>query len=820
MNDVLRDLRYALRMLRRGPGFAMVTILSLALGIGANSAIFTVTNAVLLGSLPVKDPSRLVQVQTADRDNPKSVSALSLPNFEDVRAKNHVFSEMVATLSASVTLSGRGDARPLPVQLATANFFDALGVKAARGRTFFPDEDRIEGGNPVAVLSHAMWVDQFGSDPAIAGQTIALNQSAFRVIGITPPQFKGVVPVGNPDVIWIPMSMHSQALSGTVETNFENRRLRAFRIFARLKPESSMGTADAEMKVIAAQLEKEFPFANDGHTLAVSPLDDAALPGAGGRAQLVTAAFALSAVAALVLLIACLNLANMFLARASRRAVEMSIRAALGAERRRLSRQLLTENLLIAAAGGLGGILVAIWGRQILWSLRPPSLSVNAIDLRFDPKVLLFTAAATLATGLIFGLVPALRGSAPDVNEVLKSGGRGNSGSSATALRGVLVVSQVALTVIALAGAWRFIRSMENAQAIDPGFETGRLFSFGMDMASLRWNPERGMAFQYAALNRVRTIPGVEAAALASSAPFSTGVSRTILKQGQESEAHPRGTGMAVNHVSPGYFDTLRIRLLDGRVVNELDRADTVRVVVINEAVANLFWPGESAVGKKLYYLSDPVIRQVIGVVANTTVINLGEIPRPVLYIPLTQNYQPFVSIDVRTRGAPEPVLAAAIAEVQRMNSALALVAPRTIQQQIREGLWAPRLGAALFGIFGLLGLALAAVGIYGVTSYAVAQRTHEIGIRLALGSTPKEVLLMVVGQSLRLALAGIVTGLAGVFLLGRFTSSLLFQVSAADPATLTSTALILIAVTAIAAWLPGWRASRIDPILALREPG
>jgi len=820
MDDVLGDIRYAFRMLWRSPGFAIVTILSLALGIGANTAIFTVTNAVLLSSLPVKDPWRLAQVQTADRDNPKSVSALSLPNFEDVRAKNHAFSDMVATVGASVTLSGRGDARPLPVQLVTANYFDTLGVKAYRGRTFFPDEDRIEGGNPVAVLSYAMWIDQFGGDPAIVGQTIALNQSPFTVVGVTRAEFKGVTTVANPNVVWLPMSMHSQVLSGTVETNFENRRLRTFRIFARLMPESSMGTADAEMKVIAAQLEKEFPFANDGHTLAVSPLEDATLAGAGGRARLVTAAFALSAVAGLVLLIACLNLANMFLARASRRAIEMSIRAALGAERHRLTRQLLTENLLIAVAGGLGGILLAIWGRQILWSFRPPSLPVNAIDLRFDPRVLLFTAAATLATGLIFGIGPALRGAAPDLNEVLKSGGRGNSASSGAALRGALVISQIALTVIALVGAGLFIRSMENAQAVDPGFETNKLFSFGMDMASLRWSSERGIAFQNAVLNRVRTMPGIETAALASSAPFSTGVSRTILKQGQESEAHPRGTGMTVNHVSPGYFDTLRIRVLKGRVVNELDRADTVKVVVINEAVASLFWPGESAVGKKLYYLSDPVIRQVIGVVANTTVINLGETPRPVLYIPLTQNYQPFVSIDVRTKGAPEPVLAAAIAEVQRMNSALALVAPRTIQQQIREGLWAPRLGAALFGIFGILGLLLAAVGIYGVTSYMVAQRTCEIGIRLALGATPREVLMMVVGQSLRLALAGVVTGLAGAFFLARFTSSLLFQVSAADPMTLAATALILIAVTAIAGWLPGWRASRIDPILALREPG
>ncbi|MBZ5601540.1 MAG: ABC transporter permease [Acidobacteriia bacterium] len=814
------DLKYALRMLRRSPGFTVVAILTLALGIGANSAIFSVTSSVLLSSLPVAEAWRLMQVQTADRNNPNNLTAISLPNFEDLRAQNHVFSGMVATVAATVTLSGRGDPLPLPVQLATANYFDTLGVKAARGRTFLPDEDRIVGGNPVAVLSHAMWVDHFGADPAIVGRTINLNLSPFTVIGVTPPEFKGIVTVGNPEIIWIPMSMHSQALSGTIETNFNNRRLRTFRIFGRLNPGSSLEAADAEMKVIAARLEKQYPFENNGHTLAVSPLSDAYMAGVGARNQLAAAALALSAVAGVVLLIACFNLANILMARASRRAREMSIRAALGAENSRLIRQLLTENLLIALCGGAGGFLTAIWGRQALWSLRPPFLPGNAVDLRLDPKMVVFTAAATLVTGLVFGLMPALRASSADLNEILKSGSRGNTAHTGAGLRGALVISQFALTVIALAGAGLFIRSMQSAQRIDPGFETRKLFSFGVDLASLRWTADRGIAFQNALLDRVRSIPGVEAAALASSAPFATGVSRTILKQGQESEAHALGIGMAVNHVSPGYFDTLRIPLRAGRFVTELDRADTVKVVVINEAVANLFWPGEDAVGKKLYYLSDPVIRQVIGVVGNTVVLNFGETPRPVLYIPLTQNYQPYVAIDVRAKGAPEPVLAAALAEVQRMNGSIAPLAARTIQQQIGEGLWAPRIGAALFGIFGLLGLLLAAVGIYGVMAYMVNERTNEIGIRMALGARPGTVLAMVILQSLRLALTGVGLGLAGAFLLARSTRALLFQISPTDPVTFASVGFILLAVAAAAGCVSGLRAARLDPLLALREVG
>jgi predicted permease len=817
---MFQDMKYAVRMLRRSPGFAIVAILSLALGIGANSAIFTVTNAVLLISIPVSDVERLVQIQTADRENPSNLTAISLPNFRDLREQNHVFSDLFAATNATVTLSGRGEAQPLPVQLVSANYFDALGVKSARGRTFFPDEDRTEGGNPVAVLSHAVWVDRFGGAPGIVGQSINLNETPFTVIGVAPPSFKGVAMMADPEIVWIPMSMHSQAVSGTVETNFENRRLRMFSIYGRLQPATSIEAADAEMKVIATRLEREFPFANDGHTLAVTPLTANALSGVGGRTRLVAAAFALSGAAGLVLLIACLNLANMLMARATWREREMGIRAALGAERGRLSRQLLTENLLIAAAGGLGGFLLAFWGRETLWAFRPPFLPANAIELRFDPRVVLFTVAATLLTGFVFGLAPAFRGSRPDVNGILKCGGRGSSGAAGTMLRRALVISQIALTVIALAGAGLFIHSMENAQHIDPGFESRKLFSFGIDLASLHWSAERGIAFQHAVLDRVRGVPGVEAAALASSAPFTVGLGRTILKQGQENEPHPRGTGMAINHVSPGYFDTLRIRVLEGRVINELDRGDTAKVVVINQAVANVFWPGQSAVGKKLYYLSDPVIREVIGVVGTTIAVNFGEVPRPMLYIPLTQNYQPFAAIDVRTKGDPAPVLAAALTEVQRMNGALALVSPRTVQQQIGQGLWAPRMGAALFGLFGIIGLLLASVGIYGVMSYMVAQRTSEIGIRMALGAQPREVVAMVVGESFRLAAIGLAAGFTAAFALAKFVRGLFFELSPADPMTFATVALVLILVTTIAGWIPGRRASRIDPIVALRNSG
>ena len=824
MESFFQDIRYGVRTLLRNPGFALVAMLSLALGIGANTAIFTITNAVFLNSLPVQEPSRLAQVQTSDLVTKSAnalfnVSPVSVRNYEDFRVTNDVFTGLAGFVAfGSVTLSGRGDPTPLPVQLATANYFDVLGVKAVLGRTFYPDEDKQPGGNTVAVLSHAMWINKFGGERSLIGQTINLNQTAYIVIGVTPPEFKGTVTVAAPELMWVPISMHSQVLSGALETLFDNRRLRILSLFGRLKPGVEIRQADAAMKTLASRLEREYPLENAGRTAVVTPLAEGTLGFLAPREQLVIAAIALSAVVGLVLLIACFNLANMLLARAARRQKELSIRTALGAGRGRMVRQLLTESMLLAIGGGVGGLVIAVWGRELLWSFRPAVLPPTAIQLTLDPRVLMFTVGMTLITGLVFGLAPALRASSPHVNEVLKTGGRGNTSAMSGGLRKVLVVAQVTLTVIALAGAGLFIRSMQNAQRVDPGFESHNLLSFGMDLSTLRWSPERGVAFQRTVLDEVRSLPGVEAAALASSAPLTGGFLRTVLKQGQESEANPRGNLIMIDFVSPEFFDTLRIPLHDGRAFTEFDRADTAPLTIVNEAAARQFWPGEQVVGRKLYFLGETVMRQVVGLVPNVVTVSLGEVPQPILYMPMAQNYQPFVTVQVRTKGPPEAVLPTALAAVQRMNSSLALVIPNTIQNAIGQGLWAPRMAAALFGIFGALGLTLAAIGIYGVMAYMVAQRTNEIGIRMALGARPGDVLRMVVGESMQLALLGIVIGVVGALALARAAGSLLFGVSTADPVTYAAVSLVLAAAAALAGAVPAWRASRIDPVVALRD--
>ena len=822
MDTLWQDIRFGIRALLKRPGFTVVALVSLALGIGANTAIFTVTNSVFLHSIPVRDIGSLSLIQTQDRatkstNTLQARSPVSVKNFEDFRAQNDVFTEIAAFVPWGVTFSGRGDPQPFPVQLVSANYFSLLGVPAAIGRAFLPGEDAEPGENAVCVLSDSLWKRHFGSDPAIVGKSIVLNSVPFTVIGIAPEGFKGTVTVGNPEMVWMPMSMHAQVLSGPVEAMYSNRRLRLANLFGRLKPGVAISQADAEMKTIASRLEREYPMENNGRTAQVSPLSEAALGGLP-RAQLIIAAIALTAVVGLVLLIACFNLANMLLARAAQREREMSIRNALGAGRWRLIRQLVTESVLLAIGGGTLGLAIAAWGSRLLWSFRPAFLTAGAIDLRLDPRVFAFTAAISLVTGVFFGLVPAIRASRPSLNDILKTGGRGNTSAMSAALRSVLVVSQVALTVIALAGAGLFIRSMQNAQRIDPGFEPRNLFSFAMDLSTLRWTPQHTSEFQRAVMDRVRDIAGVESVAVSTNPPIGAGVFLTALTPEQAAQPNARGTLVAVDAISPGYFSTLGIPVKQGRAFTEFDRADTTPVIALNQAAARLFFPGEEAIGKRLTFLGQNVMREVVAVTGDTVVATIGETPQAVLYLPITQGPQPQVTINVRTKAVPEAVLPVALAQVHQMNGTLALAFPQTIQQLIGNGLWAPRMGAALFGIFGGLGLVLAAIGIYGVMAYMVAQRTNEIGIRMALGAARGDVIGMVIGHGMRLTALGILAGLAGGLAVTRLMATLLFGISPADPLTFSLVSAVLAIAALVATWIPAWRAASIDPVIALRD--
>jgi predicted permease len=523
-------------------------------------------------------------------------------------------------------------------------------------------------------------------------------------------------------------------------------------------------------------------------------------------------------VVGLVLLIACVNLANLLLAQAARREKEMGVRAALGASRSRLLRQLLTESILLSLLGGAAGLLVAYWGRTLLWSFRPPFIEQNDIDLALDSRVLLFTLGIALLTGLLFGVAPAVKASDPDLIETLKVGGRGGTmGWTRNRLRSLLVVSEIALALIALVGAGLFIRSMENAQSIDPGFESTRLFVMGFDLGALHYDEGRGQQFFRDSIERATHSPGVQAATIASNPLLGGGLLRTVFPEGHDEASGYRGTLTLLDNVSPSYFNTVRIPLKQGRAFNDFDRQNTTPVAIANEAMARRFWPNEDPIGKRFHFFGDPTLREIVGVVGNTVINQIGEDPQPVAYLPITQDYPPAATLQVRTTGNPEAVLSTVRSQVQSIDRNLALTNVQTIGEVMSQGLWAPRMGAALLTLFGGLALILAAVGVYGVLSYSVNQQTHEIGIRMALGAQRGDVLRLVVSQGLRLALAGLALGLITAFALMRVLSSLLFGVSAHDPVTFSGVALVLAAAAMLACFIPARRATKVDPIVALR---
>ncbi len=822
MDAFWQDLRYALRMLRKNRGFSTVAIFSLALGIGANTTIFTVINAVLLNPLPVKDISNLVDISTVDS---KTVITganfvklpISYPNFKDYRDQNNVLSGTASYSFAGLTLSGKGEPQQFTALLVSAGYFDVLGVKPALGRTFFPDEDQKPGGNTVVVLSHSLWARQFGSDPGIIGQTITLNAVGYTVIGVTPPNFKGTLSFFPNEMIWLPISMNQQALSGFGKDFFNDRRFLSGFVLARLKPGVTREQAQAALKTIASGLEKEYPKENQGRSVVLTPLADAAV-GVNQHSQFALAGGMLMAIVGLVLLIACVNLANLLLAQAAKREKEMSVRAALGASPRRLMRQVLTESMMLALLGGLLGLVLAYWGRDILWSVRPAFLAQSSIDLSLDGRVLGFTLGISLLTGVLFGLVPALRVARPDLIENLKIGGRGGTmGWKHNKLRSLLVVSEVALALVALIGAGLFVRSMNFAQQLDPGFESKNLFIVNFDLASQQYTPEHGQQYYRDAIEKAQASPGVEAATIASNPPLGGGFGRTVFRESEQQVPGKRGSLVTLNNISTNYFQTLRIPLLRGREFTDSDREKTTQVAIINEAMARHFWPNEEALGKRFTFFGEDQLREVTGVVRDTTVGAVGEDPVPLVYLPLLQNYSPNATLQVRTSGNPNAVLGTVRAQVQSLDRNLALTNIQTIGQILSDGLWAARMGAALLTLFALLALILASIGIYGVMAYSVSQRTQEVGIRMALGAQPGDVFKLVIGQGMILAGIGMAAGLAAALLLTRVLASLLFGVSPHDPVTFGGVTLLLGLVALLACYVPARRATRIDPLVALR---
>ncbi len=821
MSNFLQDLRYGARLLLKSPGFTLVAALSLALGIGANTTIFTLINAVLLHPLPVEDPSQLVSVWTADERNAGNGAfgflQTSPLNYQDYRDKNEVFSGLAAHQGLPLNISGgTGDPQQIFGEIVTGNFFDVLGAKPLVGRGFLPEEDKTPGTALVTVLGYGEWQKRFGGDPGLVGRTITLNGQAFTVIGVMPKEFKGTNAIGAP-ALWVPYMTYPQTTSGFFRESIDSRRALVFNMTGRLKPGVTLQQAEANLKTIGSQLAREYPNDNHGRNVTLIPLAQATV-NPGFRDTIVMAGGVLMTIVGLVLLIACANVANLLLARASVRQKEIAIRLSLGASRSRLILQLLTEGTLLALIGGAAGLLLAYWAQGLLWSFRPPFLQADAIDLHPDLRVLLFTIGVSLVTGVLFGLAPAIHASRPDLGVELKERSSAPTGSSGLfSLRNVLVAAQVALSLVALIGAGLFLRSMQNAQRTNPGFDADHLASISFDLGAQGYTEERGRQFQEAVLDRAASVPGVTGATLAGSVPlFNGGFGRTVFLEGQDTTDRRSGKLVQINVVGPKYLETLGIPLMRGRMFLNADQPNTPAVVIVNETMAKRFWPDQDAIGKRFKFFGQNYFSQVVGIAKDSKYNFIGEDATPYIYQPLSQVYQPQVSLFVKA-AQPQAVLGTVRGEVQQLNRNLPLTGIFTLPEIFDQALWAPKMGASLLAIFAALSLLLAVIGIYGVMAYSVSQRTRELGIRMALGASRQDVVRMVVWQGLRLTLMGVAVGLTASFIATRFVTTLLFDVSATDATTFIVVPLLLACAALGASYLPALRATRIDPMVALR---
>jgi predicted permease len=822
VNNVAQDIRYALRGLRKSPGFAIIAILTLALGIGANTAIFTVINAVFFHPIPVKDPANLVEIFTVDQRKffglTNNFFPTSFPNAEDIQKRAQSFDGMTIFGFGFPRVSMTVDGQPNQyfAQLASGNFFDVLGVRAQLGRTFRAEEDSGLGSGPVVVLNHGFWERTFASNPNVIGKDILLNGQGFTIIGVAPKGFQGTTVIGGPDM-WIPMSMHDQILSGLTKSFFNERRFLGFSSVARLKPGARPEQAKAELQAIASDLEKAFPLANQGRTFTFQPLLQSSV-GANQRGQFQRAGVMMMSVVGIVLVIACFNIANLLLARASGRKREISIRVAIGASRSRIITQLLSEAMVLAIAGSLLGLGLALAGRDLMWRFRPPQLPADGMDLSLDWHVMAFTFLVAIGTGLFFGLAPAMQASRPDLVSELKERAGGDLRKGRRfGVRDMMISLQVATCLIALVGAGLFLISLRNAQQMDPGFDTHNLAMLTFDVGALNYDAPRAREFERRALEAVQTSPGVRSAALSNTVPlFFGGFGRTLFREGQDSSNGQSGSVAQISVVSPEYMQTMGIPMVRGQIFDSSMREDGPRVAVINETAAQQIWPNEDPIGKRFKFFRDTDFTQVIGIVRNSKYNTLGEEGRPYIYVPLAQNPNAAMTIFFRTQGDPRTLLSTTRQQVQAMDRNLPITNVWPIGEVISQSLWASSFGASLLTVFAMIAMALCAVGIYGVVGYSVGQRIREFGIRLALGAQPRDVLLMVLKKSALIMCIGLVGGLVAAFLLARLIVSFLYGVNTNSPVAFLAMALVLAAVGVFASYVPARRAAKVDPMVAL----
>jgi putative ABC transport system permease protein len=796
MDTLWHDLRYGARMLMKKPGFTVIAVLTLSLGIGANTAIFSVVNAVLLRPLPYQEPNRLVMVWENDTQEGNDRNPVAPANFVDWQKHNEVCAQLAYyNQPGGVTLSGDGEPERVIGMGVAPNLFSLLGIQPILGRGFL-----LEGGKPGAafevVLSFGLWQRRFGGDPGVIGKPLTFEGLTTTIVGVMPAHFR----LPEEGELWWPN------LDGTIAT----LRGRYFlRVIGRLKPGLTMAEARANFTTIARQLEQQYPETNKGRSVNVLSLEEQFV-GETRRALLV-----LFGAVGFVLLIACANVANLLLVRATARQKEIAVRAALGAGRLRLVRQLLTESLPLALAGGSFGLLLALWGVDLLMALGPTKLP-RVENVGIDARVLGFTLFMTFLTGVIFGLVPAWQTSKTNVQEALKEGGRGSADSVGRhRMRSLLVVAEIALTLVLLVGAGLMIKSFLRLHAVELGFDPGNVLTMQFSLPGVKYGEsEQIRAFYRELTERIAQLPGVRSVGAISRLPLAGDRSTTSLtiegqpvRSGEQPEVHFRV-------ITPNYFRTMGIPLRAGRELTDSD-TETSSAIMINESMARKFWPGVDAVGKRVKTRADWIT--VVGVVADARNFGLDAEARPEVYVSYLQNAQERMRLVIRTATDPLTTVPAVREVVRALDKDLAFSQVLTMTQLLDRSVSQRRLNMLLLGLFAAMALLLAAIGIYGVMSYSVSQRTHEIGVRMALGAERRHIFKLVVGQAATLALVGVGIGLAAALALTRLMSSLLFGVSATDPLTFAGVAVLLTVVALLASYLPARRAMRVDPMMALR---
>jgi putative ABC transport system permease protein len=809
MEKLFNDVRYAIRSLISHRGFTLIAVITLALGIGANTAIFSVVNALLLRPLPFTEPDRLVQVWEMLSKLGRNSGQASYPNFADWREQNQVFEQLAAYTDRTFNLTGAGEPERIQGALVSPAFFPMLGIKPPLGRVLLPEEDHPHKVFSV-VISERLWRRHFNSDPQIVGQTIRLDSESFTVVGVV-PEIADVTGLPTDTEVWISMS-HS--------SGFDNRRGHYLNVIARLKPGVTREQAQADMNRIAGRLAAQYPDSNTDHAVRLVPLQEQLVGDFKLALQVLLGAVLC------VLLIASANVANMLLARGAGRQKEIAIRSALGAGRWRLVRQMLTESVLLSTVGGAVGLLLALWGVYLLVAFGPSELP-RVKEIVVDSRVLGFTVSISMLTGIIFGIVPALQVSRPNLNEALKESVRGaSSGGGDRRLRSLLVVSEIALSLVLLVGAGLLIRSFHKLQSVNPGFDPQNLLTMELSLRGPDYQENAPVInFYHQLLAKIKALPGVEAAGIRRYVPIAVDEDFAYLSFMVEGRVpDPANRPIAYyNVVSPDLFRTMDIPFTRGRPFDAHDVMKAQNVIIINETLARRYFPGQDPIGKRMT-LNDETPNPkeedwatIVGVVKDTKPRELNSEPVAEMYVPFAQDPHRSMAVMIRTTNKPAAMVAAVRREVRELDSNLPIYSIRTMHSVISESIAAPRFRTSLLAVFAIVALTLAMVGIYGVMSYSVTQRTREIGIRMAIGAQPRDVFRMVLGQGMLLTVAGLAIGLAGALALTRLMTTMLFGIKPTDPATFVGVAVVLAMVAVIACYIPGRRATKVDPVDSLR---